>query len=411
MILLTHPFGNANVRAVLHALDAAGLLAKFVTTLGWSTSSPLVQALPENLRAQMLRRAYELPHYKIKTRPAREIVRLLAEKFGLRRLTRHETGWASIDRVWSRLDHVAADYLRDNHGRLKIHGVYAYEDCAARSFENARELGLRRIYDLPIAYWETAQRLLREEARRYPQWEPTLGGTRDSEEKLARKTLELDLAEVVICPSAFVLDSLPEAARVSKKCVVAPFGSPAEIENRSYASYTTHPRRMRFLFAGALTQRKGLADLFAAMKLVRSKEAELVVMGSLVQPMRFYRSEFPDFVYEPPRPHAAVLRLMQSCDVLVLPSIVEGRALVQQEAMACGLPLIATRNAGGEDLIVEGKTGFLVPPGAPAAIAEKIEWFVQNRDQLPAMSAAARAKAAELTWSVYEEKALHAIGQ
>jgi glycosyltransferase involved in cell wall biosynthesis len=409
MILVTHPFGNANVRAVLHALDAAGRLAKFVTTLGWSTSSPLVHALPENLRAQLLRRAYELPHYKIKTRPAREIVRLLAEKFGLRWLTRHETGWASIDRVWSRLDQAAADYLRENHERLKVRGVYAYEDCAARTFEIAEQLGLRRIYDLPIAYWETAQRLLREEAVRYPQWEPTLGGTRDSEEKLARKTLELDLAEVVICPSGFVLDSLPEAARLSKTCVVAPFGSPAEIENRSYTTNRTHTGRLRFLFAGALTQRKGLADLFAAMKLVQSKGVELVVMGSLVQPMRFYRGEFSDFVYEPPRPHPAVLRLMRSCDVLVLPSIVEGRALVQQEAMACGLPLVATQNAGGEDLIVEGKTGFLVPPGAPAAIAEKIEWFLQNRDQLPAMSAAARAKAAELTWAVYEGKILDAI--
>ncbi|MCA1659859.1 MAG: glycosyltransferase family 4 protein [Verrucomicrobiaceae bacterium] len=410
MILLTHPFGNANVRAVLHALDDAGLLAKFLTTLGWSTSSPFVQLLPANWRAQALRRAYELPHYKIKTRPAREIVRLLAEKFGLGWLTRHETGWASIDRVWGRLDQVAADYLRENHERLKIHGVYAYEDCAARTFENARQLGLRRIYDLPIAYWETAQRLLRAEAIRYPQWEPTLGGTRDSEEKLARKTLELDLAEVVICPSDFVLDSLPERTRVSKKCVVAPFGSPAEIGDKSHVPHKTHNGRMRFLFAGALTQRKGLADLFAAMKLVSSKEAELVVMGSLTQPMRFYRNEFPDFVYEPPRPHDAVLRLMRSCDVLVLPSIVEGRALVQQEAMACGLPLIATRNAGGEDLIVDGKTGFLVPPGAPAAIAEKIGWFLQNRGQLPAMSAAARAKAAELTWAVYVEKVLHAIG-
>ena len=87
----------------------------------------------------------------------------------------------------------------------------------------------------------------------------------------------------------------------------------------------------------------------------------------------------------------------------------EGLGMVLLEAMACGLPLIATRNAGGEDLIVEGKTGFLVLPGAPAAIAEKIEWFLQNRGQLPAMSAAARAKAAELTWAVYEEKILDAI--
>lgn len=410
MILFTHPFGNANARAVLNALDHADLLAKFVTTLGWSRSSPLLQAIPGNFRAQLARRAYDLPHYKIKTHPAREIVRLLAEKLGARGLTKHETGWASIDRVWSSLDQVSADYLRQNQERLKVRGVYAYEDCAERSFDAARELGLRRFYDLPIAYWETAQRLLREEARRYPQWEPTLGGTRDSDEKLARKTRELELAEIVVCPSAFVLDSLPENVRAAKKCVVAPFGSPAvDTADRSYKIHRTHTSRLRFLFAGALTQRKGLADLFAAMKLVGAKEAELVVMGSRILPLGFYRSEFPEFVHEPPRAHAEVLRLMRSCDVLVLPSIVEGRALVQQEAMACGLPLIATRNAGGEDLIVEGKTGFLVPTGAPAAIAEKIIWFLQNRAQLPAMSAAARAKAAELTWPDYGDKILHAI--
>ena len=146
------------------------------------------------------------------------------------------------------------------------------------------------------------------------------------------------------------------------------------------------------------------------MKLVASKEIELVVMGSLLMPMGFYRKEFAHFTYEPTREHSAVLRLMRSCDVLVLPSIVEGRALVQQEAMACGLPLIVTRNAGGEDLIVEGETGFLVPAGSPAAIAEKIEWFVQNAARLPAMSSAARAKAAEFTWPRYGEKILHAIG-
>ena len=410
MILVTHPFGNANVRGVLTALDHANLLAKFVTTLGWSASSPFLPALPENWRSEMARRAYDLPHYKIKTHPGREIVRLLAEQFGLRQLTRHETGWASIDRVWSGLDQVATDYLRLNHERLKIRGVYAYEDCAVRSFEAARELGFHCIYDLPIAYWETAQRLLRDEARRYPEWEPTLGGTRDSDEKLARKARELELAEVVICPSNFVLDSLPEEARGSKKCVVAPFGSPSVgIEDTSHRTHKIYNKKLRFLFAGALTQRKGLADLFAAMKLVPTEEAELVVMGSLVLPMPFYRSHLADFVYEPPRAHAAVLRLMASCDVLVLPSIVEGRALVQQEAMASGLPLIVTRNAGGEDLIVEGNTGFLVATGDPAAIAEKIVWFLENRDQLPAMSQAARAKAAELTWPAYGEKILHAI--
>jgi len=406
MILVVHPFGNANVRAVLAALDRSDRLAKFVTTLGWSNSSPLLQALPESLRAELMRRGYDLPHYKIRSHPFREIVRQLAMKLGLRSLTKHETGWASIDRVWMELDRVASDYVEQNHERLKLRGVYAYEDCAVRSFERAREFGLRRIYDLPIAYWETARQLLRAEAQRYPNWEPTLGGTRDSNEKLARKTRELELAEIVVCPSAFVLDSLPEKARREKHCVVAPFGSPTNMSHGSHGTY----EKVRFLFAGALSQRKGLADLFAAMKLVNSTEAELVVMGSPILPMQFYRNEFPNFTYEPPRSHDAVLRLMASCDVLVLPSIVEGRALVQQEAMACGLPLIVTRNAGGEDLIIEGETGFVIPAGDPEAIAQRVEWFLQNRDKLPGMREAARLKAAKLTWVAYGDQILHAIG-
>jgi len=409
MILLAHPFGNANVRAVLAALDRTNQLAMFVTTLGWSNDSPFLHGLPDKLRSEFMRRGYDLPHYKIRTSPAREIVRQFAQRLGLRWLTRHETGWASIDRVWMGLDRVAARYLGENHERLKVRSVYAYEDCAVCLFERAQELGIRRVYDLPIAYWQTAQRLLRHEAERYPEWEPTLGGTRDSKEKLTRKVRELELAEIVICPSAFVLDSLPEQARREKLCVVAPFGSPRP-GDVSYRSRRTDVK-VRFLFAGALSQRKGLADLFAAMKLVRSPDAELIIMGSAILPLQFYRNQFASFIYEPPRSHEAVLDLMSSCDVFVLPSIVEGRALVQQEAMACGLPLIVTRNAGGEDLVIEGQTGFLLPAGAPEALAEKIEWFLQNRDKLPGMREAARAKAAKLTWPAYGDQILHAISK
>jgi len=408
MVLLAHPFGNANVRAVLSALDQAGLLAKFVTALGWSNASPLVHELPPGLRSQMARRGYELPHYKIKIFPAREIVRLLAQKMRQRWLVEHERGWASIDRVWRELDKFAADSLRKSHQRQSIRAVYAYEDCAERLFETAQEIGVRRIYDLPIAYWQTAQRLLQEEARRYPEWEPTLGGTRDSEEKLARKTRELELAELVICPSAFVLDSLPERARASKPCVVVPFGSPS-FEEGELAEREPGERPLRLLFAGALTQRKGLADLFAAMKLVASKEIELVVIGSLLRPLAWYRAQFPHFIYEPPRPHRDMLRLMRTCDVLVLPSIVEGRALVQQEAMACGLPLIVTKNGGGEDLIADGETGFLVPIRSPEAIAEKINWFGENRARLPGMAIAAQRRASELTWQGYGEMIVSTI--
>ncbi|MDQ3119073.1 MAG: glycosyltransferase family 4 protein [Verrucomicrobiota bacterium] len=407
MILLAHPFGNANVRAVLESLQEVGRLAKFVTALGWSSGSPLLRALPARLRGSLARRSYELPNRKIEVHAAREVVRLLAGVSRARTLIEHEHGWASIDRVWQRLDAAATAWLCANKAKENVTAVYAYEDCALRLFENARVLGVHRIYDLPIAYYETSQRLLREEAERYPDWEPTLGGTRDSAGKLARKRRELELAELVICPSNFVLESLPESARATKHCVMVPFGSPAAPPPVRQAR--SREQRLRVLFAGALTQRKGLADLFAAIKLVASARVELVVMGSALMPLSWYRGRAPLFTYEAPRPHAAVLRLMQSCDVFVLPSIVEGRALVQQEAMACGLPLIVTRNAGADDLVDEGATGFLVPIRAPEAIAEKISWCATHRESLPGMAIAAQERAAELTWRGYGQTVLAAI--
>jgi glycosyltransferase involved in cell wall biosynthesis len=285
--------------------------------------------------------------------------------------------------------------------------VYAYEDCALQLFHAAEKTGVRRVYDLPIAYWELARRLLHEEAERYPDWEPTLGGTRDSHAKLARKTRELELAELVVCASNFVLESLPQSVRESKRCVMVPFGSPTA--SQAVAGGKDYGMPLRVLFAGSMTQRKGLADVFAAMKLIDSAEVELVVMGSPMQPLAWYRERLPRFTYERPRPHAEVLRLMRSCDVLVLPSIVEGRALVQQEAMSCGLPLIATRNAGGDDLITDGETGFLVPIRSPEALAGKITWCAANREATYGMGIAAQERAAQLTWRGYGEKVLAAI--
>jgi glycosyltransferase involved in cell wall biosynthesis len=389
-IAVSHPTGNANVRAVLAALDRERMLNTFYTTVGLRSGGLLQRALPQPIRKRAARRSYGIANGRLVFHPLREMLRLL--------------GRSSVDEVYEDLDGFVA---RQVATARDLSGVYCYEDGALETFRAAQSCGITRFYDLPIAYWETSQRLLREEAERLPAWEPTLVGTRDSREKLERKAQELELADVVLCPSRFVEESLPASARESKWCVRAEFGSPRVSVAPRPASTSDAP--LRVLFAGSMTQRKGLADVFGAMKLLRRSDAQLVVMGSPIAPMEFYRREFAAFQYEPPRPHAEVLALMQRCDVFVLPSLVEGRALVQQEAMACGLPLIVTANAGGDDLIEEGKTGFLVPIRSPDQIAEKIAWFADHRAALPAMREAAREKAAGYTWERYGEKILAAI--
>ena len=407
MILLCHPTGNNFSRALVASLVEVNRLAEFVTCVAIRRSDWFLKYLPDPLKHELLRRSFDVPADRIQTAPGREIGRLLANRAGLRFLTRHETGWFCWEAVYDSADRFAAKRL--NHRRAgEVAGVYCYEDAAYHTFNAAQELGIRRYYDLPIAYWEMTQRLLNEERERLPEWRLTLEASIDSPKKLERKTAELNLAEVVVCPSRFVLESLPAAVRFEKKCVVAEFGSPPARVHR-LAENRTATAPLRVLFAGSMTQRKGLADLFAAMRLLNRSDVELVVFGSPAAPMGFYRKQFASFRYEEPRPHAGVLALMATCDVLVLPSIVEGRALVQQEALSCGLPIIVTAHAGGEDLVDEGKTGFLLPIRSPDTIAARINWFADHRSELCEMRELCRGMAARYSWDSYADKVLNAL--
>lgn len=406
-IVALHPTGNRNVRSVINAFDKAGVLVEFNTTLSINTGALWLKLLPEGLRRDLKRRSFSLQGKQIYTHPFPEMARMILPKIGLKHFTRHEHGWASVDAVYHNIDNATSKRLSHLKIKKNVTAVYAYEDGALASFTEAKKLGLHCIYDLPIAFWETGRSLMYEEAERLPGWANTLGGgISDSEAKLERKTKELELADIVVFPGKFVGDSLPAWAN-HKKLIMSPFGSPQVTEKvilHRKDGNGTHRRPLRILFAGSMGQRKGLGDLFAAMRLLKSNDFELVVMGSLRASMEFYRSEFPSFTYEAGRPNEDVLKLMRSCDLFCLPSIVEGRALVMQEAMSQGLPIIITPNTGGEDLIIDGVTGFLVPIRSPESIAEKLSWFNDNRSKIPEMGLAAQQHAATYTWENYGSK-------
>lgn len=408
-LLLSHPAGNQNVRAMLDALQAAGMLGRFATTVAADDQSLALKLMPGRLRSEWMRRRFDVPRAKLLQHPWREISRVACGAIGWRGPLQHEQGFASVDAVIGDFDRFVAGALPRLQAREGLKGVYAYEDGALATFRAARTLGLQRIYDLPIAYWELGRRLMQEEGERLPAWAPTLGGgLLDSQAKLERKTEELALADLVVVASEFVRDSLPASA-AQKACVMSPFGSPP-VWTGGWSEAARDPARpMRVLFAGSMGQRKGLADLLHAMRLLGGENIELRVMGAPLAELDFYQREYPGFIHEKGRPHAEVLALMRSCDVFCLPSIVEGRALVMQEAMSQGLPVVITPNTGGADLVVEGRTGFLVPIRSPEAIAAKLAWLNQHRPELVDMKAQAARHAAAYSWQRYGEAIVAAI--
>jgi glycosyltransferase involved in cell wall biosynthesis len=396
-ILVSHPTGNPNVKGVLNGLYQNDMLHSFHTSVACFPNGFVNTISKFPPLKDFKRRSFSaIIRNQTHTYPFKELGRLFSQRLNLNCLLTNETGLFSSYKCCQYIDVKVSEYISKHND---ISGVYAYEDSAMFLFESAKKKGLKCFYELPTTYWNFTQNILKEEVERLPLWAETLkGGAYFSPEKRNRKDSELDLSDILIVPSKFVRDTLPKSVLNDKKIIILPYGSPLSI-NKVENKNNNQP--LRILFVGNMGQNKGLADIFSAIKLLNTNNIELVTMGSLLAPWEFYKKQLSDFTYFGVQPHSKVLEIMATCDVFCFPSLREGRALVMQEAMSQGLPIIITPNTGGEDLVIEGETGFLVPIRSPEIIAEKINWFLENRNLIPEMSRKAQQRAEQYTWEQY----------
>lgn len=399
-VVVSHPTGNANVRAVLRALEREGLLERFHTTIalpetGWSDR--ISQSFDRRLGQ---RRFPQVPWDKVRLHPAREIVRQVARRCGPAVLVRHETGCASVDAVYAALDRAVAAGLRRDQGPTQA--IYAYEDEALESFQAARDLGIFRFYDLPSVHWKTRLRLFRDEAERLPQWAQTLDAIKDSPEKNARKDEELSASDRIFVASTFNQIMLTEHFGTRLSVSVVPYGCPSPLVARPRQRDGGTP--LRLFFAGRLTQQKGLADLISALKII-SIDWHLTIAGQL--PDR-PPEELTRFLSDPrchwlgTVPHRTLLEHMTLANLFVFPSLSEGFGMVITEALAAGLPVITTPHTCGPDILTDSHDGFIVPIRSPEAIAARITQLAENEALRYQMAENALETAANNPWGDYE---------
>jgi alpha-maltose-1-phosphate synthase len=392
MVLLSHAMGNANVREALGALHEHGLLAEFWTSIRWEPESALNAILPGKVSAELMRRSFpQVPGELVHTRPWREAGRLLALRTGMGWVRRNES-FLSAASVCYALDRAVAERVE----RGGMDAVYAYEDGALETFRAARRRGIKTVYELPIAYWKSMHELLSEEAELCPGWADTMPSGQDSAEKTDRKDAELELADQIMVPSDYVLGTLPEPLRRSARVQVCSYGAPPVVGCRQ----TERHGKLRVLYVGGLTQRKGVAYLLQALRKVDAL-VEVTLIGRRVGNCAELDEALGRYRYIPTMPHSEVLAEMERHDVLVFPTLSEGLALVILEAMSRGMAVVTTPNSGAQGIIRDGVDGFIVPIRSPEALVGRIELLASDRDLLGAMSEAALRRARECSWQKY----------
>jgi alpha-maltose-1-phosphate synthase len=164
------------------------------------------------------------------------------------------------------------------------------------------------------------------------------------------------------------------------------------------------------IFVGRITRQKGVpvllraaAGLVPAAQVVLcagqpdTPELEAEVTG-LVDGLRASRS---GLVWIPEMlPKREVIQLLTHATVFACPSIYEPLGIVNLEAMACGTAVVGSRTGGIPEVVADGETGLLVPPGEPEPLAEALNALLRDPDRAAAMGRAGRQRAvAEFGWA------------
>jgi starch synthase len=288
-----------------------------------------------------------------------------------------------VVREW---EHLAATAFESWLGRnLPACDLYVgLSGSALKAGREAQRRGARFVCDRGSSHIREQDELLREE---HALWGAPYRGI--DPRTIAREETEYAEADAVTVPSQFVLRSFLKRGVPAQKLRLLPYGVNL---SRFQPVGKPAPGRFDVLFVGGMSLRKGVQYLVQAYARLDHPAKSLTFVGTpsqqLIDLLRARKLWPEDARVLGHMPQAELKELMSRSHVLVLPSIEEGLAMVQAQAMACGCPVIGTTNTGCEDLFSDGVEGFVQPIRDADGIAARLQELADRPELRERMSAA-----------------------
>ena len=327
--------------------------------------------------------------------------------------TRRALAWARAVHRYSPLEHVVSSSLiwdrrfdqscasalrrtlaERNGAHILFHGFAAYSLESARV---ARDAGHPVVIDTGSAHIRHQEELVRRAyeseglpPRKFPaRW-------------VEGQTLEYELADRILVPSAFAARSFA-GAPLAAKVRINSYGTDLNRFTPKERYRGAGPLVVGFV--GNVNPEKGVHLATKAASLLGDL-VELRVAGRVPPGLGRWWSSRSGVVaeYHEQLTGSELTRFFQELDVLVSPSCQDGYSLVVLEAMACGTPCLVSSNNGAADAIDDGLNGRVVPSFDADALAEALTWFAESRERVANCGASAVATARSKTWDAYVDR-------
>ncbi len=374
-ILVSH-FGKQYCHELLRVLEAEGWLSHFHTSIAEQKTSWL-HRIPGLKNALRKRHFPGVPAEKISHAPA---------LFALERTLRNRFPGIA-EQLIQQFDRRVADQLQRQSPDL----VIGYENCNLETFKKARRLGKTTVLDLAQIHHE--------DILDYARWfMPAPALHREATVVNPRKAEALGYTDYILTLSDFAAESMLRHGWPADRLFTVRLG----IDLQRFRCKTFKPtgERLRLLFVGTMTLRKGLGVLMEAIGLLPPDRISLTLIGPMADAAGLLKKHEDRFRYLPFLHHEALAEHYREADLFVFPSLLDSWAQTVLEAMACGTPAIVTELTGAKDAVQQGG-GWVIPANAPEALAAAILHCLENPQQLRAAGEAAHRIAQGYTREQY----------
>lgn len=376
--------------AVPRALHERNLLRHLFTDAWCDWGRSLLRALPEPARSLANRYHPDLP---------REAVTAFTSQALFHRI---QSVFASIEpgspSYYTHHRHVGAQFARNVRRTLRKSGFalndsvfFGYNTGSLETLDFLEGTNCLTVLD-QIDPGCLHKKIVQEEAERWPKWAQQVPVVQDSFEE--RLEAEWELASVIVVNSEWSKHALSEQGVPPEKLEVVPLAYESPVEPSDWEPKSVD-LPIQVLWLGSVVIAKGIQYLIEAARTLKDAPVQFTIVGPIGITDYAVANAPPNVNFVGRVPRNETESWYHSADVFVLPTLSDGFAITQLEAMAHGLPVVTTPNCG--KVVTDGVDGFRVPPRSTEALVEVFENLLEKPERLEHMGERALQKAQEFT--------------